>query len=66
MPTLFETIRNGAMYSFAPLILLLAVDLVCLSLPVMLSRSSDGIFSWHGGHLKKCLSREPELKSVQR
>ena len=66
MPTLFETIRNGAMYSFAPLILLLAVDLVCLSLPVMLSRSSDGIFNWDGWHLKKCPSRDPELKSAQR
>jgi len=66
MPTLFETIRNGAMYSFAPLLLLLAVDLVFLSLPLMLTRSSDGLFNWHGWHVKKCLSRDPDFKTVQR
>lgn len=65
MPTLIETIKNGALFTFAPLILLLAVDLVCCSLPVMLKFVADDSLHLRWAQVKSELGREQALKLTQ-
>jgi len=65
MPTLVETITNGAMFTFAPLLLLLAVDLVCWSLPMMRNIVAHGFFHLQWSRVKSGLRREQALKVVQ-
>jgi hypothetical protein len=65
MPTLVETITNGALFTFAPLVLLLAVDLVCCSLPVMLKFGSDDSAHLRLAHVESGLGREQPLKLTQ-
>jgi hypothetical protein len=57
MPTLFETISTGAMFTFAPLLLLLAVDLVW-SLPVMLNHRADANLHLRNSQMERGLIRE--------
>jgi hypothetical protein len=65
MPTLVETITNGALFTFAPLILLLAVDLVCCSIPVMLNFVAEGSLRLRWAPVKSGLGREQALKLTQ-
>jgi hypothetical protein len=66
MPTLVETITCGAMFTFAPLLLLLVVDLVCCSVPVMLNLVADGVFHLHWAQVKRGLGRGQVLKLMHR
>ena len=65
MPTLVETITNGALFTFVPLLLLLAVDLACCSLPAMLKFVAGDSFHLRWAQVKSGLSREQALKLTQ-
>jgi hypothetical protein len=65
MPTLIETFTNGALFTFAPLFLLLAVDLVCCSLPVMLKFVADNSLRPQWAEVKSGPGREQALKLTQ-
>ena len=65
MPTLVETITNGALFTFVPLLLLLAVDLACCSIPMMLNFVADNSVHSHWAQVKRGLGREQVLKLTQ-
>ena len=65
MPTIVETVTNGALFTFAPLLLLLAVDLVCCSLPVMLKFVADDSAHLRRAEVKSGLDREQALTLTQ-
>ncbi len=57
MHKLIELIAMGALYTFAPLLLLLAVDLVCWSVPMILKEMTDGVPRLLWAHAKRGSSR---------
>jgi hypothetical protein len=62
MPTLVETIANGALFTFAPLFLLLAVDLVCCSSPAVRNFIAEGSLQLRWAPVKSGMGREQALK----
>jgi hypothetical protein len=53
MHKLIELITTGALYTFAPLLLLLAVDLVCWSVPIVWKGVSEEFPRLQLAHAKR-------------
>jgi hypothetical protein len=53
MHKLIEFVATGALYTFAPLVLLLAVDLICWTVPTVLKSMTSGVPLMECAHAKR-------------
>jgi hypothetical protein len=64
MHKLIELVATGAFFTIAPLLLLLAVDLICWSVPIMFKGITEGFPRLQWAHVKRGAGRASSSQTL--